>query len=168
MPCRVCLGPMQESAFRRHVQQHLSFVETVLGPLPDWRSTAFWRDSSFTQAWQKGKELFLPLLPQYEEAVAELTQEEMCVLFPVWIYTPCLLDLCELIAQTHDRTYPNVDLMMFADCSTGTTSQIQDQRCLCLLSQRMQLPSSWQRARCSWQGKQACAATPSAPPVAKK
>ena len=62
MPCRVCLGPMQESAFRRHVQQHLSFVETVLGPLPDWRSTAFWRDSSFTQAWQKGKELFLPLL----------------------------------------------------------------------------------------------------------
>ena len=72
---------MQDSAFRRHVQQTISFVESVSGPLPDWRSTAFWRDSSFRHAWQLGKQL-----KESEEAVAELDQEKSCVAFPVLIY----------------------------------------------------------------------------------
>ena len=35
----------------------LSVMEAAVGPLPDWRRTAFWRESSFVQAWGRAKGL---------------------------------------------------------------------------------------------------------------
>ena len=64
---------MQDSAWRRHIQQHLSIVEGAMGSVPDWRRTAFWSNSRFMQAWRKAKEL-----PESQEAAAERRRHEMC------------------------------------------------------------------------------------------
>lgn len=35
-----------------HYKDFLSNVESDLGTMPDWRTSAFWHNSSFQQAWR--------------------------------------------------------------------------------------------------------------------
>ena len=45
---------VQDSATHQHFEKHMLFLlESVVGPLPDWRRTAFWRKSSFVQAYER-------------------------------------------------------------------------------------------------------------------
>lgn len=56
LPNGLMIGPVQESGLKRAYDLYLSTMQSGLNALPDWRSTAFWRESSFLQAWQKARE----------------------------------------------------------------------------------------------------------------
>ena len=48
-------GGVQGIAAQQYFKQFLTSLESGLGSLPDWRRTAFWRQSSFLQAWSRAK-----------------------------------------------------------------------------------------------------------------
>ena len=50
-------GPVQDSGLKRHYDLYLATMESGLDAAPDWRRTAFWRESSFMQAQQKAQKL---------------------------------------------------------------------------------------------------------------
>ena len=63
---------------KRHFELILSTIESGLDEPPDWRKTAFWRKSSFMQAWQRAHRL-----PQSGvETLAEMEQPILCALIP--------------------------------------------------------------------------------------
>ena len=47
--------PVQDSGLRRYYGNIVSTLEREMDEPPDWRKTAFWRKSSFMQAWQMWK-----------------------------------------------------------------------------------------------------------------
>jgi hypothetical protein len=63
---------------KRHFELILSTIESGLDEPPDWRKTAFWRKSSFMQAWQRAQRLPLSSV----ETRAELQQPLWCALIP--------------------------------------------------------------------------------------
>ena len=46
--------PVQAGVADLHFRKHmLVLLESVVGPLPDWRRTAFWRENSFARAYER-------------------------------------------------------------------------------------------------------------------
>ena len=74
--CQNC--PVQGPAAQAYFGLVLSTVEAALGSLPDWKSTAFWRNSSFLQAWSRAL-----ALPYPQEARADYHHHYMCALIPL-------------------------------------------------------------------------------------
>ena len=63
---------------KRHFELMISTIKSGLDKPPDWRKTAFWRESSFKQAWQRAHRL-----PQSGvETLAEMEQPILCALIP--------------------------------------------------------------------------------------